>query len=588
MSKTYRRKYGIDWDPSVPDHLIELILWKKWREDPYTHAQLLNPISEHVLRAIPMLFSSDQVVVHPWLETQAYSWTYDDFAIWWGCAGSGKSQSLGLFTLLDYIVDPTETFSLLASTTKDMLLVRSYASVTQHLGYLKTNKKFHVPFKYVAQSTSVVPEGLSDEETLNIKCKIKGVAVQQGTEQEARSNLQGVHTKYVRLILDELEGMRTAAMEARHNLAQAPFFKLVGACNPESWNGLAGKFSIPKDGVNSIGLDSTEWESQWGKVYRFDAYKSPGKTEPEKYRFLPTDVTIDRIIKANAGNEDAPAVWTFLRAFPPPQGAERTVITPQMVETYRMREPCEWRNSYEVVAALDPAFTSDGDNAVIVFAKVGQNVEGTQVICFHRKEFLRIEASSKVPVVQQIVEQVRELCNEEGVQLENIGFDDSGNQSVADAYEMLVGKSGVYRVNFAARAPDLAVSSVNPASATGKYKNMVTWLYYSVLEFAQRGQVRGLFPEACDQFCNRRLGHKQRPLTLESKKDYKRRLNAGSPDEADACAIAIGLARERLGLMPGSSDLFPQGVAFPMTEYQNFGLAKKYNNLMSSYSSIKR
>jgi hypothetical protein len=214
------------------------------------------------------------------------------------------------------------------------------------------------------------------------------------------------------------------------------------------------------------------------------------------------------------------------------------------------------------------------------------NVEGTTVICFHRKVMLKIEASSKKPVVQQIVEQIRDLCVEEGVELSNIGFDDSGNQSVADAYEMLVAHSGVYRVNFAAKSPDVPISAVNPLSSRDKYKNMVTWLYYSVLEFAQRGQIKGLFEEACDQFCSRRLGSKQKPLVLESKKDYKRRLNVGSPDEADACAIAVGLARERLGLMPGSSEFFPQGVAFPVGDYNNNVLARKLNNLSSSYLTL--
>lgn len=583
MPATHRRKYGIDWPAGTADHWIELILWKKFREHPYSHANLLNPVSEHLLRAIPMLFSKDQVVVHPWMDVQAYSWTYDDFAMWWGAAGCGKSQSLGLFTLLDYIVDPGETFSLLASTTKDMLLLRSYASVTQHLGFLKLNKKFHVPFKYVAQSTSIVPEGLSDEESLNLRCKIKGVAVQQGTEQEARSNLQGVHSKYVRLILDEVAGMRPAAMEARNNLSQCDYFKLIGACNPESWNDLAGKFSTPKDGIASVNLDSESWETPWGKVYRFDAFKSPGLQDPKKYRFLPTQTTIERIIKANAGNEDAPAVWTFLRAFPPPQGSERTVITNQMVETYRMKEPVEWNDNYTTIAAVDPAFTADGDNAVMAIARVGLDVAGNNVICFHRKEYLRIEASSKVPVVQQIVEQVRDICVDENIEHEHLGFDDSGNQSVADAFEMLTGKTGCYRVNFAAKAPQIPVSSVNPALASEKYRNVVTWLYYAVLEFAQRGQIRGLFPEACDQFCRRRLGEKQRPLTLETKKDFKKRTNGGSPDEADACAIAVGLARERLGLMPGSSDIFPSGYAVMSTAFDNMTLAKRYNSLYTTY-----
>lgn len=597
MSDTYKRRYGVDWPKDAPDHLIELHMWKKHKEYPYSKAELLNPVSEHVLRAIRLLFTEDQVKIHPWLEQQAYSWTYDDFSIWWGCAGSGKSQSLGLFTLLDYIPDPDQTFSLLASTTKDMLLLRSYSSVTQHLGYLKANRKFHIPFKYIAQSTSVVPEGLSEEEMLNLKCRIKGVAVAQGTEQEARANLQGVHVKYVRLVLDELEGMRSAAMEARHNLAQCEDFKLFGACNPESWTGLAGKFSVPTDGIASVNTDSEKWKTEWGTVLRFDAFKSPGILEPKKYPFLPNQGTIDRIIKANAGNTDAPAVWTFLRAFPPAQGAERTVLTPQMIETYSMKTPvASWMSRPVKLAAVDPAFTSDGDKAMIVVGELGMASSGTIVLNCIRKEQLKIEASSKVPVTQQLVEQVAKICGPrtddnpdgEDVPHENIGFDDSGNQSVADAYEMYIGRHGVYRCNFAERPPEIPVSAVNPQPASQRYKNVVTWLYYNILELGQRGQIRGLFEDAADQFCKRRLGEKQKPLMLETKKDYKKRLHEGSPDDADACAILAGLARERLGLVPGASEFFPNGVAFDHAEIDNSMFMMKVNNLTTKYGQARR
>jgi hypothetical protein len=585
MAQTYRRKYGLDWPKETPDHVIELHMWKKWREPGIRDGSLLNPVHEHVLKAIRLLFTEDQVKIHPWMEVQARSWTEDTFAGWWGCAGSGKSQSLGLFSLLDYMADPNETFTLLASTSKDMLLLRSYASVTQHLGYLKTNPQLYVPLKYVAQSVSVVMDGMSEEETLNLKTRLKGVAVQQGTEQEARANLQGVHVKYVRLILDELEGMRPAAMDARNNLSQCEDFRLFYSCNPESWNGPAAKFGTPVDGITSINLDSTEWASPYGKVYRFDAYKSPGIEAPEKYPFLPNKKTIDRIVAANAGNEDAPAVWTFLRAFPPPQGAERTVITPQMVESYAMKDGVTWMQATTRIAACDPAFTAEGDNAVLVTGQLGLDNRGLMTLCYDNLHYLSIEASSKTPVVQQLVEQIRDIVEQEGIDPLLVAFDDSGSQSVADAYEMLIERTGVYRVNFAARAPDIAVSMTNPQLASERYKNRVTWLYYLIQELAQRGQIRGLPENAVEQFCLRRLGAKQKPLTLESKREYKKRTSSTSPDEADACALMAGLARERLGLMPGSSELFPGGMVFPShSEQVDLSFVRKINNLSSRYN----
>jgi hypothetical protein len=175
------------------------------------------------------------------------------------------------------------------------------------------------------------------------------------------------------------------------------------------------------------------------------------------------------------------------------------------------------------------------------------------------------------------------------VDLENLGFDDSGNQSVADAYEMLMGRSGVYRCNFSMKPPDLPVSAVNPQPASQRYKNIVTWLYYTVHELGQRGQIRGLPADAADQFCKRRLGEKQRPLVLETKKEYKKRLHEGSPDDADACAILAGLARERLGLVPGASEFFPSGVAFPHNEVDNSMFLMRVNNLTTKYgTSAKR
>jgi hypothetical protein len=49
------------------------------------------------------------------------------------------------------------------------------------------------------------------------------------------------------------------------------------------------------------------------------------------------------------------------------------------------------------------------------------------------------------------------------------------------------------------------------------------------------------------------------PRRLERKADFKTRTKLGSPDEADAAAMAALLARHRLGILPGSG-VYPQAL----------------------------
>lgn len=577
-----RHKYGLYWPDSWSDPQIELTCWKKWREFP--GAALKSPVEEHLFEACHLLFTPQQLAFSPWFEKQAHAWTYDDFFIFWGSAGSGKSHSLGLFTLLDFLADPDCTFAMLASTTKEMLAYRSFASVVQYLTYLRGNRTFSVPFRFAPSKMAVVPESASDDDLANLKHVIKGVAVQAGSENDAKTALQGVHTRYVRFVLDELSAMKPAAMAARHNLAQCFSFKLAAAANPESFNDECGKYSVPKTGWTSVSVDTDEWETPWGKVYRFDAFKSPGLKEPDRLSFLPTQASIARIIKENNGNEDAPAVWTMLRAFPPPQGADRTVLTDAILQTYKAQEQATFASSFVPVAALDPAFTADGDGCIYQAAKVGVTSEGRMTIVYGRTVPLEIKASDPRPVLSQIGEQAVALAMEDGVQPRHFGVDDSGTQSVADEISRRM-RAPVFRFNYGEKPPDVAVSVVNPTLASKKYRNMITFLYYAVREYCERGQIRGLPADAARQLCLRRVSSKLQVLQLESKAEHKKRLRGKSPDEGDAAVMCAGVARLVLGLAPGATEWTPAGEAAPDVWDDSLdGLADKYNNMPTSYA----
>lgn len=583
MAETYTRKYGYDFPKSWPANQIELYSWKHWRE--MRNASLHTNVEEHLYDACRMLFTAEQLVMHPWFEIQAHSWTYDTFAIWWGCAGSGKSHSLGLFTLLDFITDPDCTYAMLASTTKETLLRRSFASVVQYLQYLRANRTINVPFKYMPSKYAVVPSGASEDDFYGLKHMIVGVAVAAGTTQEAEANLRGVHTTYVRAVFDELSEMKPAAMESRHNLSQCVDFKLCGACNPGSIYDEAGKFSVPKarDGWASVDDNTDSWDSIYGRVYRFDARKSPGLKDPVKYPFLPTAVTIDRILASNNYNDDAPAVWSMLRAFPPPQGAERTILTETMVKSYGLMDTVFFRDGYTKVAAIDAAFTADGDNCIYQLAKVGYSVDGVLTIQYDRTDTLKILASDPRPVLEQIVDWGAQCITEDDVKLEHVAVDDSGTQSVADALAMRLGNR-LQRFNYSNRPPDIPVSVTNPTLASKKYRNVATWLYYLVKEYAERRQIKGLPHEAARQMCLRRVGTKQQPHMIESKKEHKKRLKGRSPDEGDVCAMVAGIARLVLGIAPGATEWTPGGAQPPPVSTTDMQRIEALNNLESVYS----
>lgn len=558
----HKRLYGIDWPLDMPDYQADLMLWQRWREEPYrSHASFLNPISEHFLRACRTLFTPSQLVIHPWFEDMAEGYTTNNGLILWGAASTGKSHFMGLAVLLDYITDPQNLYACLASTTKDMLMLRSFASVVEGLSHLRSNG-FAVPFKFVANRTVVVPENVADVDSC--KAMIKGVAISEGSEQDARASIMGVHLPRIRAVADEFENMKgraNAFMSAQSNLAVCKDHKVILAFNPQSLYSPGCALSTPVDGWPSVSLDSASWSTSRGfRVLRFDAYKSPGRANPELYPFLPNDATIQNIVAQNNGNEDAPECWVFLRAWPPPQAQERTVLTEQMIVAYGMHDRVVWGSQPIKLAALDPAFTADGDDAVLVTAELGYTDAGSLALCFDPNPYyLKIEASSDEPVLAQLVAQTQHLLTERDIPIENFGVDDSGTQSVADAITMRMGP-GLYRCNFAMKPPDLPVSVANATSASKKYRNVVTWLYYTVQEFAQRGQIKGLPVEAAKQFCLRRVSEKMLPLELEPKKKMKQRLGGRSPDEADACAILIGMARERFGFVPGATEWSPNGA----------------------------
>ena len=271
-----------------------------------------------------------------------------------------NSNDMGLLTLIDWMVDPQETVAILASTSLQMLKLRSYESVLRYFHYIKHFSQFEMPGKLRKTDNAII---LDEDDELGVatdKASIRGVAVAEGTEQEARTKLTGAHLPYVRLILDELSQMRPAAMRVRTNLSiGAKDFKLVGLCNPDSFTDLAAQYSKPilPGGFAAIDPETThEWRSPYGKIRRHDGLRSPAILYPEKkLTFLLTKEKLDDIRKDVGGNEDDPEFWTMVRGFPPAQGKKQTLLSMAEVLRSGSTEDVTWMGAPSVtVLGCDP------------------------------------------------------------------------------------------------------------------------------------------------------------------------------------------------------------------------------------------
>jgi hypothetical protein len=583
---------GITFDAPVPEYYALLQGWLRHEEEPFNTIDYKYPPHECFLRACRLLFTRKQLSTHPWFERMAYGHTHNRTMIVLGAASTGKSHFAGVATLLAMVADIGNVYSILVSTSKEALLKRSYASVLEYLNCLKANGA-GVPLKFVAQKTAVVPDNASDDLT-NVKSRIDGVAMSEGSEEDAKRSVIGVHLPRVRAICDEIEvlGNRAKAfLSAQANLVQGcSDYRMLILFNPMGMHLPGTQLATPRDQGGWASLDpdaAEEWFTRAGHyVLRLDGFKSPGIKDPKEYGFLPTRQSIDHVIQMNHGNADSPDVWAMVRGFPPLNTATGTVLTDAELLKFKALEDEQWLGDGRtpgLVGGLDPAFTSDGDSCVLQLADVGYLVGGILAVKYRDPIYIKIEASSATPVSYQIVEQLRKVMSETGLQLNNLAIDDSGTQSIADIVTKELGY-GCFRVNFGARASDSSVSMVDARPAYEVWGNSGTELWGAVAEYVRYGQVRRMPAKAAEQFTRRQFDINRRPKILKSKKKSRMDLGDRSPDEGDAAALCAAIARFVLGLKPGASTLDPGGLV-PVVPTSSFDRTRMLalNNLRSTY-----
>lgn len=576
MPSTFKRKYGIDWGADVKDTFIDLIIAKKYKEFAGMNGGFDHP-AEHLLRACRNLFTPAEFTIHKWTEQMARDWTEEDFVMVWGAAATGKSNTAGLFLLLDFCTDPHDTISFVGSTSLGALRRRSWESVQRYATILMKNKEIDFALHPKPSGYAIYADSAEEGDAVVEKAGIIGIALADG------GRAQGSHEKYVRFLVDEMaalqgEGPAKALEEAFTNLkAGSLSLKIIGLANPTSRFDLSGLYSEPLAGWSSVNVDSEFWRTKYGIVRHFDGLKSPAITEPDgarKYPFLINQEAVDNI--KNVSGEDSVRFSEFVRGFPPEQGNSVTVLTEADIAAGKATD--QDLNGVEIgnivtaspffktirAAAVDAAFSQGGDDAVIQEVRIVY-VRDLPTLYFPPPQKIPIVDSSVRPVTYQLVDYIRGWCAERDIPMDMLAADDSGSQSLADVLSVEIGP-GVLRVNYSRAASDKPTSVTSPEEARKKLRDCITEGWVILAELVKLGQVRGLSEVCARQLCARQYATNAKtsailePRRLEPKAAFKARTKLGSPDEGDAAAMACLLIRHRLGIVPGAN-VYPQARA---------------------------
>lgn len=560
-------KYGIEWPTETSDVQIELEIAKKWRL-AYSGADIDSP-GTHLLRACRMLLTPEEFAISKWTEEHADDFTKERFVITWGCASCSKSNDYGLFALLDWITDPYDTAWLVGSTTKDALKFRTWESILRYFNILKRNNKFQVPGKHSKTGYAILNADSEEMGNATEKEGIHGVAISE------EGNLQGLHAKYVRILIDELAAIKKLDVieTARFNMSSGcDDFRFFGLANPEGRGDPSAYYSMPlgPDGWSSINVDMESWRSKFGLIRHHDGLKSPCVLDPDNKKRFPFLLNRETLAErtSECSGEDSPVYWKMVRGFIPPQGsslnvvlteaeADRGKVTEQPVALARGM-PSYSSEETTTVFGVDPAWSEAGDGAVVCPVQIKLEY-GLPILHFQPMEYMKISASHPRPILYQLSDQVIKLAERYRVPAEYIGVDTSGNQGLGDALDVELGP-GCVHVNHSERA---SAEGLLKATDSRPPKELVydtgTECWVTLAQFCRHGQVRGLSQDIVRQLTSRRFaiypksGALMNPMRLEAKKEYCDREKLSSPDECSAAAIAAYVVRTVLGLVPGSN-----------------------------------
>lgn len=529
--------YGLDLSafPKITQLEIELLMVKD--KDPSRFSGYSR--GQHIKHCIAMLWPEVMKSWNDWNELALWAWTnYEEIGVT-GCAAAGKTFTFTLLSLLEFLSCPMATRVALTSTTVPSLRGRVWSEMMKF-----TRPVYDLFGLNIVDSQTKIQFQKGDDRSAVI-----ALAVDSGAVEQAVGKLQGVHLPRMVIMVDEAAQTNPAVFSARANLqVGTDLYRFVAIANASSMFDPHGLFCEPRMGWGSISDGDEHWETKTGICVRFDGLKSPNiKAGRTIYPYLFGQDNVDTIRK-NFG--EGSLEWnSYCRGMWSSSGVRNTILDAPTINDGQAREKVIWAGGgVKTIAALDPAFTTDGDDCVLRLAKVGKDTEGKLTLLLTETEKLVLKEDPNYPLFYQVADQAIKVLNQHGVKPEDFALDATGGGAgIADIISQRW-KPGFLRVSFGGSATDGPISIEDSRPAKQVYANRVSQLWGQIRSVVQAGRLRGLDDQTARELCARIYTLKNEKTLLESKKDLKKRTKGNSPDRADALALLVEIFVSQNGL----------------------------------------
>lgn len=551
--------YGREFPPGTDRASIELLAFSGRVPEPLTRF-------EHLQNAIELIWNEKFPGTYIWndfSERLLREFCDEKWVTVTGAGATWKTTSAAIYALASWYSAPRDTVVICTSTTLDGLRRRIWKEISRFY-------RLRPAFGNMVQSRNCIQfiKGQDD-------AGIFGLATDKGEVEKAIGKIIGFHAPRMIVIVDEMPYTPEAIVEACVNLESgARKFQFIGLGNADDQLDPHGRMCEPKNGWDSISVDSEKWQTKRGTCVHLDGLKSPNVTAGKNiYPGLMTQQDLDNTIEFYG--VESPQFWQMRRGFWAPEGIQKTVLSMPMIVKSRAQEQAVFDTSYIAGASLDPAFEG-GDRCVLRFGKCGL-MDGRKVLSLGEIIFVKTVQSVDDPIHYQIVRQVKEECLRRGVSPQYFALDSTGEGGGLASIFQREWSREILCVEFGGRPGKRPVSQTNPKRADQEYDRRVTdlWFFFRLLLLGE--QIKGLDNETASEFCRRWYDMKGPYIAIETKAKMKERTRK-SPDLADNAVIMAELFAQRDHLLP---DKVGMPSASQESSWKRF-LAKR--NLEPDYS----
>lgn len=508
----------------------------------------------------PDVKSPKQFIWNPWAEEFFDAACKNKYIAVAGSASSGKSDPAALWALANYLIDPTHTKIIIMSTTIQGAKMRIWKTLKEYWEALPDP-----PGKANWSLNEIKGLGY-DGESISNSSGIVLLASEKSKERAALDSLIGIKAPATQgangrigkliMIVDEMTGCSESILNAAYaNLSKNRYFQLIGLGNPDSRFDTFGVFAKPKEGWDTIDIDSMRWATDRGTCIRFDGLLNPRITQPnEKFFWMPSREMID--LDATTYGRNSPFFWRMVRGMWVPEGASQTIYSETEFINARAMERVVWGTERPTkVAFMDPSFTEGGDRAILYYGSYGTAADGKLYLQFDGFDTLVPDMQDKsMPYDYQMVHLFRDSCQSRGVLPQHVAFDSTGGGGPWGSIVHREWDPQVTGINFSGAATSRPVSKTDKTPAKERYDNRVTEIWYGAKTYLAAGMLKGVDVAAAKEICKREhaasnSGTAARKLKVESKKELKKRTNE-SPDLGDALLGLVEFTRMKFGFRP--------------------------------------